>query len=60
MAIPYQGNTVTFKLHVCTMTQYLSWKELRGKTYTKYEALLMTLETLQSHFRIQMKHMARL
>jgi hypothetical protein len=31
-----------------------------GRTYTKYEALMITLETLQSCFRSQMKHLAGL
>jgi hypothetical protein len=59
-AIPYKGNTVTFASHMRNMTQYLSREELRGQTYAKYEAIMMTLETLQSRFRIQMKHMAGL
>jgi hypothetical protein len=59
-AIPYQGNIVTFASHVRTMTQYLSWEELKGRNYTKYEAIMMTLETLQGRFRNQTKHMAGL
>jgi hypothetical protein len=58
--IHYQGNTVNFDSHVCNMMQYLSREELRGRTYTKYEAIMMTLETLQGRFQSQMKHMAGL
>jgi hypothetical protein len=54
--IPYQGNTVSFAAHVRNMTQYLARKKLGGRLYTKCEALMMTLETLQAHFRVQMKH----
>jgi hypothetical protein len=59
-AIPYQGNGETFASHVRNMTQYLSREELCGRTYTKYEAIMTTLETLQNRFRSQMKHNAGL
>jgi hypothetical protein len=54
--IPYQGNVVSFAAHVRNMTQYLARKRLRNQLYTKYEALMMTLETLHARFRSQMKH----
>jgi hypothetical protein len=54
--IPYQGNTVSFAAHVRNMTQFLAREKLRSRLYTKYEALMMTLETLQGRFRAQMKH----
>jgi hypothetical protein len=46
--IPYQGNVVSFAAHVRNMTQYLARERLRNGLYTKYEALMMTLETLQA------------
>jgi hypothetical protein len=57
-AIPYQGNTVTFASRVRSMAQFLSREKLSGLSYTNYEAIVMTLETLKGRFRIQMKHMA--
>jgi hypothetical protein len=58
--IPYQGNIVSFDAHVRHMTQYLAREKVRHRFYTKYEALMMTLETLQARFRSQMKHKAGL
>jgi hypothetical protein len=46
--IPYQGNVVSFADHVRNMTQYLAREKIRNQLYTKYEALMMTLETLQT------------
>jgi hypothetical protein len=43
------------------MTQCLSREKLRGRSYTKYEAIMMILlKTLQGRFQSQMKHMAGL
>jgi hypothetical protein len=58
--IPYQGNIVSFAAHVRNMTHYLAREKLHNRLYTKYEALMMTLETLQARFRSQMKHKAGL
>jgi hypothetical protein len=58
--IPYQGNVVSFSAHVRNMTQYLAREKLRRRLYTKYETLMMTLETLQAHFRAPIKHNAGL
>jgi hypothetical protein len=58
--IPYQGNVVSFAAHVRNMTQYLASEKLRRRLYTKYETLMMTLETLQARFRAPMKHNAGL
>jgi hypothetical protein len=58
--IPYQGNVVSFAAHVRNTTQYLAREKLRNWLYTKYEALMMTLETLQARSRSQMKHKAGL
>jgi hypothetical protein len=57
-AISYQGNAITLASHARNMTQYLSREQLRGRSYSKYEAIMMTLETSQGRFRSQMKHMA--
>jgi hypothetical protein len=45
-AIPCQGNTLSFAAHVRNMTYYLAREKLRSRLYTKYEAPMMTLETL--------------
>jgi hypothetical protein len=58
--IPYHGNVVSFADHVRSMTQYLAREKLRRRLYTRYEALVMTLETLQDLFRAPMKHNAGL
>jgi hypothetical protein len=54
--IPYQGNVVSFAVHVRNMTQYLAREKLRRRLYTKYETLMMTIETLQARFCAPMKH----
>jgi predicted nucleic acid-binding protein len=51
---------VSFAAHVRNMTQYLAIEKLRRRLYTKYETLMMTLETLQARFRAPMKHNAGL
>jgi hypothetical protein len=58
--IPYQGNVLSFAAPVRNMIQYIARGKLRNRLYTKYEALVMTLETLQARFRSQMKHKAGL
>jgi hypothetical protein len=59
-AIPYQGGMVSFAAHIRSMSQYIAWEKLRGWLYTRYETLMMTLETLQGRFRVQIKHTAGL
>jgi hypothetical protein len=49
---------VSFAAHVLNMIQYLAREKLHSRLYTKYEVLMMTLETIQA--RTQMKHKARL
>jgi hypothetical protein len=51
---------VSFAAHVHNMSQYITRAKLRGWLYNRYETLMMTLETLQGRYRVQMKHNAGL
>jgi hypothetical protein len=57
---PYQGNIVSFAAHAWNIMQYLAHEKLCGRLYTKYEALMMILETVQARFSAQMNHKAGL
>jgi hypothetical protein len=43
---PYQCNVVTLDAHVRNITNHLEKEGLRGRRYTKYESMMMVLESL--------------
>jgi hypothetical protein len=49
--MPYQGNSVSIAAHVRNMANFLEKEQLRGRSYTQYESLMMVIESLHGRFK---------
>jgi hypothetical protein len=52
---PYQGNSVSIMAHVRNMAKFLEKEQLRCRSYTQYESLMMAIESLHGSFKERLK-----
>jgi hypothetical protein len=57
---PYQGNMVTLAAHVRNMSNHLENEALRKRYYTKYEGLMMVVDSLYGRCRERLKQKVEL
>jgi hypothetical protein len=57
---PYQGNSVSIAAHVPYMANYLEKEQLRGRSYTQYESIMMVMESLHGRFKERLKNKSEL